>query len=550
MSLEWFTCLTEICAVVFSGVLGWGNVEATSKATERRSSVIMNAGRSKKKGPKTRITGTRLEGSRKGRKDPILNPRNPIKKRPEAPGFEPGDERQDGTEDPENPRAPRIKPPKGPKPRQRVTHAGRPMLLVNKGERFGKEATPWTSDPYERQPDDYYKYGPFGPHAWKGVVVGTPRPGTFADKIVVFFSTVENEEEHEEMAIHDAIIGFNKRVDYMDEGVGIQYFFAFVRPIVKLPRQAPVKEWTLVSQVALQSGEELDRWRLGHFLDRKSRENLSRCVSWYRPDLIYVKRPGYQVRFEPQKEFLTELLALLNPDNESESRNPESYFKTLCRLLGVRETEDEQQVGAIFDALSDERKFECLEHVFGSHPVQLLTPFTRRAREEEMRRKGAGGTNIFQETTGEDEDEVEDEYQEEGSWVEDDDDDDESSETTDNEDEDDEEAFDIDMENIDDDDFEELIDSNKQGKNGGMWEEEARAMQASSEESKDYEDQLLLEEVVKAAAQKTTEVADSETENQGSGSLLDSAVRPYTYTNLIKEIFIMRRMMVENPEWR
>ena len=75
-------------------------------------------------------------------------------------------------------------------------------------------------------------------------------------------------------------------------------------------------------------------------------------------------------------------------------------------------------------------------------------------------------------------------------------------------------------------------------------------MQASSEESKDYEDQLLIEEVVKAAAQKTTEVADSETENQGSGSLLDSAVRPYTYTNLIKEIFIMRRMMVENPEWR
>ena len=40
--------------------------------------------------------------------------------------------------------------------------------------------------------------------------------------------------EHEEMAIHDAIVGYNKRVDYMVEGVGIHYFFAFVRPIVKL----------------------------------------------------------------------------------------------------------------------------------------------------------------------------------------------------------------------------------------------------------------------------------------------------------------------------
>ena len=34
--------------------------------------------------------------------------------------------------------------------------------------------------------------------------------------------------EHEEMAIHDVTIGYNKRVDYLDEGVGIQYFFAFV----------------------------------------------------------------------------------------------------------------------------------------------------------------------------------------------------------------------------------------------------------------------------------------------------------------------------------
>jgi hypothetical protein len=38
--------------------------------------------------------------------------------------------------------------------------------------------------------------------------------------------------EHEEMAIHDTNIGYNKHANYMDEGVGIQYFFAFMHLIM------------------------------------------------------------------------------------------------------------------------------------------------------------------------------------------------------------------------------------------------------------------------------------------------------------------------------
>ena len=102
------------------------------------------------------------------------------------------------------------------------------MLLLNFGERFKNwtEATPWASVRTERMPDDYYKYGPFGPHAWKGVAVGTPRRGTLCDKLVVFFSTVKNEEEHELNDIQDAITGYSKRVDELDESVGIEYYFA------------------------------------------------------------------------------------------------------------------------------------------------------------------------------------------------------------------------------------------------------------------------------------------------------------------------------------
>jgi hypothetical protein len=72
------------------------------------------------------------------------------------------------------------------------------------------------------------------------------------------------------MAIHDAIIGYNKHVDYMVEGMW--GYIMSLRPIVKLPQQAPVKEWALIShQVTLKSEEELDKWRLGHFYKRATR---------------------------------------------------------------------------------------------------------------------------------------------------------------------------------------------------------------------------------------------------------------------------------------
>lgn len=327
---------------------------------ERRgASIRTNAGRNKKW--RTLEKG-RLEGNKRTRgNNNNKNGENPKQYQRPPPVNE------DGT-----PREPRVKPKKGPKPKERVTLAGQEMLLLNAGDRdkVGKDIQPWASVRTERMPDDYYKYGPFGPHAWKGVCVGTPRKGTLTDNLVVFFSTAENEADHEQGDIQDAITGYCKREDQMDEDVGIQYYFVFVRQTARIPGLAPWEDWTLVSQVAVESATELDKWSLGMKLGRRVWVLLTRCVGWFRPDLVYVKRPGYQVRFEPQKSFLQGWLTLLNPESKS------NYFPRLCELLGVDENLDPEQVDEIYNGLDEDRKMECVEHVLNSHPVCLLTPFT------------------------------------------------------------------------------------------------------------------------------------------------------------------------------
>lgn len=512
---------------------------------ERLSRVRTCAGRSKKGRNTDGTSGGRLEGRRGGQKAGNAKPNTiPSDKNQ---GIAKSKEKIAGGENGTG-EVPRGKPKSGPKPLERVTQAGQPMLLLNRGDRsIGKEFTPWTSDPTERQPDDYYKYGPFGPHAWKGIVVGNPRKATFADNPVVFFGTVQNEEEHEQISIVDAIIGYEKRVNQLDESVGIQYYFAFVRQVQRVPNQAPWKEWTLVGQVAVESRAELDKWRLGFLLDRSLRENLTRCVAWYRPDLIYIKKPAYQVRFEPQKDFLEVLLQLLNPDNESNSQKSDSYIGKLCQILGVTEKDDVQQVGITFDSLSEEKKMECLEHVLGSHPVELLTPFTRKAREEELIGKGGvGDWNSMQRLDGH-EDNEEEEYEEEPGVL----------EAVNEEDDDD---SDPEMEMDFGDGYEERFNSDKEADEqweGTEWEkEEAKALLAGNVADEDTE---WEERVVKAYSELESNSpgdshlageADAEDSKQDSELLLKSAVRPYTYTNLIKEIFIIRQTLVEYPALR
>jgi len=434
---------------------------------------------------------------------------------------------EDGTARP--PKEPRIKPKKGPKPKERVLWAGQEMLLLNQGDRskIGKDVQPWASVRTERMPDDYYKYGPFGPHAWKGITVGSPRKGTLCDSLVVFFSTVENEEEHELGEIQDAITGYAKRVDQMDdETVGVQYYFAFVRQVVKVPGLSPWEEWTLVAQVAVESGAELDKWSLGSKLDRKMWEVLTRCVAWYRPDLIYVKRPAYQVRFEPQKEFLEGWVTLLDPDNVSHS-----YYQGLCKLLGVDENESAEQVAIVFDGFSEERKMECVEHVLTSHPVCLLTPFTRQ-------QKSASGMNT--------------DTKEEIESIEAADDDVDFSEDDTNEDEPDEDFEAFNGPFGEEFDFDEQDDSQS---TGNEWErEEAKALAAEAMlDSPDAETLDANEEALKAyseigmASSKGQPMVE-ENETEEFEPFLNAALRPFSYTNLIKEIFIIRRALLDLAE--
>ncbi|KAG0474003.1 hypothetical protein HPP92_015860 [Vanilla planifolia] len=49
--------------------------------------------------------------------------------------------------------------------------------------------------------------------------------------------------------------------------------------------------------------EKIDKWSLMGRMGNKSRALVTQCAAWMRPDIIYVKRPLYQCRFEPQDEF-------------------------------------------------------------------------------------------------------------------------------------------------------------------------------------------------------------------------------------------------------
>jgi hypothetical protein len=518
---------------------------------ERGMSVRTNAGRNKKW--RTLDTG-RLEGNKRSRRNGNTNlgkPKRPTPGPDKRDGAVQGPEDgvdQDGAERAE--RVPRIKPKKGPKPQQRVTWAGQDMLLLNPGERFkvGKEVTPWASVRTERMPDDYYKYGPFGPHAWKGVAVGTPRRGTLCDNIVVFFSTVKNEEEHEQGDIQDAVTGYAKRLDQMDESVGIQYYFAFVRQVQKVPNLSPWEEWTLVAQVAVESGDELDKWTLGDKLDRMMWEHLSRCVAWFRPDLIYVKRPAYQIRFEPQKEFIEGWLTLLNPDKEPVNSHTDSYYHRLCNLLGVDENEEAEKVGTLFDGFSEDKKMECVEHVLTSHPVWLLYPYTYENMEADQQQKSVSGMHTS-------ENEIE--------FLEADEEEDDSGEDDTKEDDLDEEFDESELAAFNGqygEDFEFDEQDNVQSIDNEWEREEAKARSVEAAQDSPNADTVDIDEywneqAVKAYAEigiksKKKKETVKETETQQEEIYLDAAVRPFTYTNLIKEAFIIRKVLVDYADLR
>ncbi|KAL3689548.1 hypothetical protein R1sor_015857 [Riccia sorocarpa] len=209
-----------------------------------------------------------------------------------------------------------------------------------------KRTTPGTIPPMPiddltvRYPDEYYIDGPFGPYAWRGQCIGKTRRR----------NPVDNTE----------------KVDRFSEDIGVLYYYVFARSKF-LPRENPWKDWTLAAQVAVESGEELDQRVLFSRLTPIVQDIMMKCVAWVRPDLVYVRKPKFQLRLEPQDKFVPELLNLLDkPDTL------DSYYGKLCNMLRVQPTSSSTEVRAAYVASSEKKKLECLEHLLTQHPVDLL----------------------------------------------------------------------------------------------------------------------------------------------------------------------------------
>ncbi|GER43058.1 hypothetical protein STAS_19878 [Striga asiatica] len=445
-------------------------------------------------------------------------------------------------------------------------------------------------DPNLKHPHDWYKYGEFGPYSWRGVVLGDPIRGSFTDERVTMIGSVRDQEEWEKIEQHDMAVDFQKRLDAMDKNKKSRYFWVFVRHPKWRISDLPWQQWTLVSEVALEAGDQrLDKWTLMGRLGNKARALITKCAAWMRPDIIYVKRPVYQCRFEPQEDFFSALAPLLDPETEhdypceleDEHGNVEicTYFGGLCKIVRASPKSFVDDVVNAFEKLMDEKKSKCLEFLFTNHPVMLLHPYTKewKLKLEEME-LGCDAPDEF---------EFEDGAKEILDWVEDDG----------NNNNDDEDEIDDDDDGVPDDvidDVEgkgdELLgireDEEESGpeQNAEYWDEEFKKAMKSNEgmeklversiktANKFYEGQMGLNEEESNKGRdlkgngdelemrgKRAKVSREEWKLLGYGPyrrkvskskippglFLKAAVRPFTYRNLVKEIVLTRHAIVE-----
>uniref|UniRef100_A0A7N0VFX9 Uncharacterized protein n=1 Tax=Kalanchoe fedtschenkoi TaxID=63787 RepID=A0A7N0VFX9_KALFE len=447
-------------------------------------------------------------------------------------------------------------------------------------DRFVRFMAP--DDPNLKHPHDWYKYGEYGPYSWRGVVVGDPIRGSIMDERVTMIGSVRDQEEWEQIEMHEMGIDFGKRLqEEMDENAGFRYYWVFVRHPKWRVSELPWQQWTLVCEVVLEAGDQrLDKWNLMARLGSKAREMVTKCAAWMRPDIIYVKKPVYQCRFEPQDGFFSVLRPLLDPETEGEylfelrgeGGRVEycTYFGGLCRIVRVSAKAYVDDVVKGFEKLSDEGKSRCLEFLLTNHPVQLLHPYTRewkaKLEEEEL---GCDAPDEDEEKGGP-EDELTD-------WIEDDGDDGES----------DDRVIEMAGEGEDEDEFGIVEDeaSEDAEEDEDYWEKEFRKALNTNEG---------MEELAKKAVQRASKRADErfekrskkavEPENSQSddgdelamrgrkakitpeewrqagygpfrrrikkskappGQFLRAAVRPFTYRNLVKEIVLLRHAILD-----
>ncbi|KAG9152000.1 hypothetical protein Leryth_002261 [Lithospermum erythrorhizon] len=390
-------------------------------------------------------------------------------------------------------------------------------------------------DPNLKHPYDWYKYGEFGPYSWRGVVLGEPIRGRFSDECVTLFGEVRDQEEWEKIEQHEMSQEFRERVDGMGKDVGFRYFWVFVRHPKWRVSELPWEQWTLVCEVAVEAGDQrLDKWTLMGRLGNKSRASITQCAAWMRPDIIYVKRPVYQCRFEPQDEFFRAMAPLLDPETEQdflvelESADGGSvefctYFGGLCRICKVSQKAFVDDVVNAYDKLSNEEKSRCLGFLLNNHPTLLLHPYTKewKAKLEEMELgcDAPEDDDYFRKT----ENEVVD-------WIEDDEDEDDSTrgdELLDG-DGDEDDAIVVDARGVEDEEL-------------GI--KDIEADKYYSKQIKDMEEQEKRsvsqdgDELFRRGGPRRKKVTKSRIP---PGIFLRSAVRPFTYRNLVKEIVLTR----------
>ncbi|KAL5710535.1 hypothetical protein ACHQM5_021084 [Ranunculus cassubicifolius] len=444
-------------------------------------------------------------------------------------------------------------------------------------------------DPNLRHPYDWYKYGEFGPYSWRGIVVGDPIRGRFTDERVCLIDDVKTHEEWEEIEQYEMSQDFSTRLNEMDKTRGFRYYWVFVRHPRWRLSELPWEQWTLVSEVVVESGNKrVDKWSMMGRLGNTVRALITQCAAWRRPDILYVKRPVYQCRFEPQNRFFEAMVPLLDPSSEQnflfEFKRDDgrietcTYFGGLCKIVKVNPKAFVDDVVKAYEKLDDEKKSKCLEFLLTNHPIELLHPYTKewKAKLEEM--------ELGCDAPDDDEEDIVDESQV-TEWADEEDDDDDEEYDSDEEDED----VVMDVEGGE----EELgmVEENEgPEENGKYWEEEfqkalksseameslvTRSVKASTElykrqlkemeegekESEEMEkDQNAEVEVMSSDERIRPKLNKDEWDYVGYGRkrkrkvrknripaalFLPAAVRPFTYKNLVKEIVLMRHAIID-----
>ncbi|KAI3910645.1 hypothetical protein MKW92_027894 [Papaver armeniacum] len=446
-------------------------------------------------------------------------------------------------------------------------------------------------DPNLKHPHDWYKYGEYGPYSWRGIVVGDPVRAHLWEEGVTMIQEVNSHEEWEEIEKFDMATEFSERLTVLDKKIGFHHYWVFVRHPKWRVTELPWQQWTLVCEVVIESGEKrLDKWNLMGRLGNKTRSLITQCAAWMRPDIIYVKRPVYQCRFEPQKEFFKGLGPLVDPSTEMnfmfELRHDDgrvemcTYFAGLCKIVRVNPKAFVDDVVNAYEKMSDERKDKCLEFLLSNHPNELLHPYTKewKAKLEEM--------ELGCDAPDEDEDNVRDKGEKEiVDWFEVEDGDDENEDDfviedleggADGSEDDDEE-------NEESEDEKESVEENEE-----YWKEEFNKAVRSSDAMESfvtrsvekttayYKQQMkAMEEEKEEQLGRLTEMAEGKQETViesrktkmkqeewkivGSGPnrrkikksrippelFVRAAVRPFTYRNLVKEIVLMRHGIID-----